>query len=827
MDQQDRLERFLEAAIEDHRVKPPHPFETARAIRRLMPDIGRLNFAAAVVLGEETSVRDQLRLKPELATRPQGNAGITPILWLCFSRFLRSATRHEDTSGFLGTARCLLDHGANPDDWYAVNDDPNARQTCLYGAAGIANNPELTALLLKAGADPNDQAPGLGPESLYHAAEFRDSECLRLILEKKPHADKVSYCLGRCLDFENPGSVELFLRHGADPDFSPKGFGNGETRLHHAVRNGRSARIIRLLLEHGADCSRTDNHGLSPYRLAVRMGRQDLVDEMENFSPSSKAHTLPEVDHVLGACMAGNVEKASSHIKASPGMLSNLNPHDASAVAMAAMTGNTEAVRNLVEAGFPVNRAGSEGMTAAHWAAWRGIPAMLRILIEAGADLEKTNDYGGTVLSCAIYATVHSPFRDGDFIKVIRILLDAGAIVEGIMSFPTGVAEVDALLAPGMQDGTEGMSSGARQVAVVREAWHRGSRTLPDSPTLGDILVMWERELIAGIRQTSESEWTKVILSNHLPEAVQASRMELLYPEAVARYFGFASRKAAEEFLSDRPHKDFEAAVDAVVSGDAEQLEKWLRLNPELSSMKSRFGHRGTLLHYLAANGTEIHRQMVPPRAVETARAILEAGGDPDAESAIYGGGSTSTPLCLLITSTHVVESGLMAPLTRLLLEKGANPDGSRDDGVPLRMAVQYGNDVAVRILLDFQAMAPDLPTAAGAGAMEQLNRFLAEGSDEKSLANGLNLAARHGHLPAVRRLIESGTDPNARGFMGAPALHWAARNGHESVVRFLLSHGADPLLRDRINNTTAAEWAGDGGQATIARILKDTDSLH
>jgi ankyrin repeat protein len=51
----------------------------------------------------------------------------------------------------------------------------------LYGAAGVRQDPELTALLLEYGADPNGE-PHFG-DALYHAVEAQDTACLKLLLD--------------------------------------------------------------------------------------------------------------------------------------------------------------------------------------------------------------------------------------------------------------------------------------------------------------------------------------------------------------------------------------------------------------------------------------------------------------------------------------------------------------------------------------------------------------------------------------------------------------------------------------------------------------------
>ena len=142
-------------------------------------------------------------------------------------------------------------------------------QTSLYGAAGIANNAELTRMLLEAGTDVNElqPAPGgdvravsSGLEALYHASEFADVTCLRLLLEARPpvYPARVSYCLARMLDFENLPGVDLYLEHGADPNFRIPWMHN-RTHLHRAVVYGRSLAIVRRLVEAGGDPNAADD----------------------------------------------------------------------------------------------------------------------------------------------------------------------------------------------------------------------------------------------------------------------------------------------------------------------------------------------------------------------------------------------------------------------------------------------------------------------------------------------------------------------------------------------------------------------------------------
>lgn len=83
-----------------------------------------------------------------------------------------------------------------------------------------------------------------------------------------------------------------------------------------------------------------------------------------------------------------------------------------------------------------------------------------------------------------------------------------------------------------------------------------------------------------------------------------------------------------------------------------------------------------------------------------------------------------------------------------------------------------------------------------------------------------LILAAMHGHLGAVEKLLAAGANPQILDVGGDAALNWAAFRGHTEVVQCLLNcPQVDPTHRNT-RNQTAAEEARNRGHAEIAALI-------
>lgn len=139
--------------------------EPAEAILAAHPDLPGRDIHTAAILGDDALVRRFLAQDPQSVSATSPPYGADALTHLCFSNYLRLDPSR--TPAFLRAATALLDAGASASaGFFDPAHQPHPEwETALYGAAGVAHNPELTRLLLERGADPNDE------EAVYHSPE--------------------------------------------------------------------------------------------------------------------------------------------------------------------------------------------------------------------------------------------------------------------------------------------------------------------------------------------------------------------------------------------------------------------------------------------------------------------------------------------------------------------------------------------------------------------------------------------------------------------------------------------------------------------------------
>ncbi|MGV6810687.1 MAG: hypothetical protein ACWA47_00440 [Brevirhabdus sp.] len=180
--------------------------------------------------------------------------------------------------------------------------------------------------------------------------------------------------------------------------------------------------------------------------------------------------------------------------------------------------------------------------------------------------------------------------------------------------------------------------------------------------------IAWQAETLAGAVAKGDRRVAMHVLSwwpdarDRDLDAVLA--MEFGLNEArltMAREYGYADWASVDALGGARVNPVFEAALDAMLGGIVKRFETMLNAEPTLARMRASYGHAAGLLHYLAANGVESHRQMVPYTAPEMADCLVRAGASRRAEAMIYGSGQSAYALAK--TSAHPRRAGVAEAL--------------------------------------------------------------------------------------------------------------------------------------------------------------------
>ena len=397
-----------------------------RAARLLSeaPALARDSYATALVLGDADRVAAELAADPAAATRPDPSTRWTPLHAACSSRWHADPVRAE---GLLRTVTVLLDAGADP-----VGTTPERSQRtplrCAIASAtaGTGNEPILRLLL--------DRGAKVADHDLYLAGfAAAPARCVSLLLEHVPDAaETAEQALAAPISTGDSEVVRLLLEAGVDPGRYRNDNGDPAAPIPAALAADASLEIVELLLAHGADADAPGPDGRPPLRLATALGRRDVAALLTRYGA---ADTTTALDRLVDAVWHADHDSARRRVAADPGLLDDLAPADAAVLVRATDAGNADAVRLMVDLGFPLDARSEtdDGATALHAAAYTGNAELVALLIDRGADVEARDaSWNATPLDWALVGSGQRPREDGDWQATVDTLLDAGASTDEI-----------------------------------------------------------------------------------------------------------------------------------------------------------------------------------------------------------------------------------------------------------------------------------------------------------------------------------------------------------------------------------------------------------
>jgi ankyrin repeat protein len=399
-----------------HENDRPNPVLAVRMLAQ-RPDLAAGDLMLACAIGDETGVRAALAADPASISRISNPwhcpgckepLGMPPLVAVTHSSLLQLPEFHDR---LVRCARLLLDSGVDPNQsWLAGKESLSA----LFGAAGKNHDPELTRILLEAGANPNDN------ESLYHSTEAPDLRCTRLLLEAGAKVEGTN-AIHHQLDRENVEGLRLLLAYTRDINHVS---GTLPNPLIWAIHRGRSVVHIEALLAAGADPHAKTAHGLTAWRLAMQSGLREVAALLER---ADAGESLSIEELFVSACSACDEPEARRILSTYPDVLSRLSPVHLHLLPHLASSGNDRAVRLMVELGWPIAVTGGDwNASALNHAVFRGDAALARFLLEHGASWQERHGFGDNVNGTLQWASRNRPNPEGDWVACAAALVDYG-----------------------------------------------------------------------------------------------------------------------------------------------------------------------------------------------------------------------------------------------------------------------------------------------------------------------------------------------------------------------------------------------------------------
>jgi len=526
-------------------------------------------------------------------------------------------------------------------------------------------------------------------------------------------------------------------------------------------------------------------------------------------------------------------------------------------VADAAMRGDLEAVKTLVERGADVNLAHGDGMTALHWAALHDHDQLVKVLADAGANLSAGTRIGA-------HTPLHVASREGSS-SALRELLAAGADVHALNAVgvtPLHLAAlagtpdaISALLARGAQvDAREpeygrtplmlAAAKGRTQAVTVMLRHGADVEAIATEINLvqraaADAVARRARDgELSAFRWRSRNPLTWRPTPSQVQAAVEAAKR---VESRAASTAGVVAANAAYIGGRDESQSGFAAMVGvqgglsalmfAIREGHTETVAALLDGGAGVNQARPTDGT--TPILEAAING---HYDLV--------LRLLERGADVNQVS-VHG----ATALYAIINKQWAPRSRMPQPtyhhqqkssyleVMEALLGAGADPNvrlwtslwyttydrdniGMDYTGATPFWRAAYGTDVDAMALLLRYGADPSIGTVRPRGGRPtDPARFTS--TMASMLATPVIVAAagaqygrgfaanehehkKDGWMPAIRFLVEEvHADVNAQDADGYSPLHYAAARGDNGMIQYLVDRGADVMVVAHNGQTT------------------------
>lgn len=651
--------------------------------------------------------------------------------------------------------------------------------------------------------------------------------------------------------------------------------------IHDAAQSGDTAKVIELIKQTPALVSEKDKKGNLPLHLAAEKGWTEIIVALLDAGADVNAKGLDDwtplhyaaKDGSIGACRVllqrGAKRDALNSVKQTPQQLAGVfaapvlrdfvpNVMGTDELFTAVEAGNTEKVKALVAATpDTVKGKDDQGRTPLFLAAYKGNPALMKLLLEAGADVNATDRAGKSALSYACEASNPeavellfqfkvAPTHAGEFdeqLILASLHCDPSALQDMQSKFPEATSVVAAAkeVIPGSPAGSESAITATMREKLKSAGFDKQIRSFVQLMKASPELIS-KRVKIAGLllehganpnaidplRGTAlrnavinaDSDGLKLLLKHGarpdsdgaLTSAVIASRPENIrvlldagadplsttksFKSALSTACGFGDFEIVKQLLSAIKDRQRLSADSTLLPSAAQsgQVEIVRLLLDNGASVSAKVANGLTALHWAATTDS-----------VETTHALIAAGADVNVQD-----DAGYTPLACAVERRNNAQ-------VAALLSHGAKLEVPiKSGGSPLVLAAEYGYLDTVQLLLKAGAK----PTAVGEDGTSVIHHAAAAGYQVKDMPPFKKGESRD-YAAIVKLLLDAGVPVNTVSPDGWTPLHTAAVGGCVDAARMLLEKGAklDATIND---GRTALHLAAMKGTPEMITLLLD-----